>query len=58
MKKSLMLFWYKCMAWESKRLRNRSAKIADRLVKACEQEANHNDRLAEFESIVNMLLSK
>jgi uncharacterized membrane protein len=58
MKKHLYLFWLKVMLWESKRLRKKTNKLADKLTKVCEQEFTHNNRIARLEQIVIILSDK
>ena len=61
MKKQLILFWVKVMIWESNRLRRKTNRLADKLSKACERQAKHNDRLANTEqlfSIINNAVTK
>ena len=49
------------MIWKSNRLRRKTNRLADKLSKACERQAKHNDRLAYTEqlfSIINNAVTK
>jgi len=51
MKKQMYILWYKLMVLESKRLRRKSNRLAEKLAKCCNKEHLHNQRLSLFEVV-------
>lgn len=53
----LLRFWSKAMMWESNRLRRKTTRLAGKLAKACEQQAKHNDRIANTETLLRAMVN-
>lgn len=45
------------MIWESNRLRRKTNRLADKLSKACERQAKHNDKFANTEKIFTTIVN-
>lgn len=56
MKKRLLLLWINVMMWQSKLLRRRVNRLAERLSKACEKQERHNNTIMNVELMVDALV--
>jgi len=53
----LLRFWAKVMVWESNRLMRKTTRLAGKLAKACEQQAKHNNRIADTETLLRAMVN-
>lgn len=45
------------MVWESNRLMRKTTRLAGKLAKACEQQAKHNNKIADTETLLRAMVN-